>query len=99
MQFNKVITISDFKTDRTNQYTFSISENGIELRSIDVFKKNTSGGKMYINENIYHEQYKQGVYNFETNEWERPVVPVHILEQAECYRIGLAVKSLSLTNH
>ena len=52
MQFNKVITISDFKTDRTNQYTFSISENGIELRSIDVFKKNTSGGKMYINENI-----------------------------------------------
>lgn len=98
MQFNKVITISDFTETGTYQYTFDISEKGIELHSIDVFKKRSSGGKMYDNENIYHHEYKQGVYDFETNGWGQPVVPIHILEQAECCRIGLAVKQISLTN-
>lgn len=97
MQFDKIITISNFHEVGTYQYTFSITEKGIELHSIDLFKKRSSIGKIYDKENMYHHEYKKGVYNFGTNEWEKPVVPLHILEQCECYRIGLAVKSLSTT--
>jgi hypothetical protein len=97
MQFNKIITLSDFMEIGTYQYTFDITEKGIELHSISRFKKRSSSGKMYDRESIYHHEHKQGVYNYETHEWDKPVVPLHILEQCECYRIGLAVKSLSIT--
>ena len=98
MEFQSIITLSHFTEVGTYQYTFSVNEKGIELHSIDLFKKRSSNGKTYENENIYHYEYKKGVYNHETHEWKKPNVPLHILEQAECFRIGFGVKNLSLIN-
>ena len=76
-------------------YYFEIENTKIKLHSIQVWRKNGNSGKTYKHEEIYHYQYKNSIYNYETDEFENPEIPETIKKYIENYRLGFLVSNVA----
>ncbi len=72
-------------------YYFTLENMNIELHSIDLYKKNSKNGKTYKHEEIYHNKYKPNVYNYDTNEFEEPKIPLDVYNAMKNYKAGYLI--------
>ena len=69
-------------------FHFSIYNGEISLMSIDHYVKNGKSGNTYKHTENYHYQYKTKITNFETGDFEEPIVPDYLWEIARLYFVG-----------
>ena len=74
-------------------YYFEINNGEIKLHSIDKYKKNGKTGKTYKHMEVYHFRYKPNIYNYDTNNFEQPIVPEDVQNNANNLRAGFLINS------
>ncbi len=96
IQHDKQIVSFAFIDKEANLFTYYFElENGkINLHSIDKYQKNGKNSKTYKHVEIYHNEYKPTVYNYDTNEFEQPTIPEIVQKNANNYCKGYLVNCL-----
>lgn len=69
-------------------YHFTINNGEISVISIDHYLKNGKSGNTYKHIEYYHYQYKTKITNYDTGDFEEPIIPDYLWEIARLYFVG-----------
>ena len=95
----KMVSFTNYdENNNLTIYWVSIENAKPQLHSIEKFVRNSKNGKTYAKKYVYHFEYKKGLYNFETDEFEQPQIPSDIETHINNYLKGFIVNAINNAN-
>jgi hypothetical protein len=91
----KIVSFAYTDNDTKDLFTyyFHVINGQINLHSIDKFAKK---GNSYKKEEIYHHLYRKSITNYETGDFEEPIVPEDVFKAANYFFAGYVVYNVAI---